>query len=130
MNWRHQIQRLQGSATFRAIMAMTFTTVLLFVSVRRGVAQQSPPLRMLLNLDLFAAPTPEPGSDATPGPSMLDQIQTLNQMGYLAGSGSNSAPASGDEPPVPPIPDAAPTPDAGLPPNAGPPANTEGVPQL
>ncbi len=65
---------------------------------------------MLMNLDLFeprhdnakyaAAPSAAPSDD-----SMLEQIRTLNQMGYLAKpeEGGNSAPApgaaAGDAPP-------------------------------
>jgi len=132
MSWRQQIRKAERSATFRAITVMVFTTALSLISVRHGMAQQSPPLRMLLNLDLFAAPPPEPNSDATPGPSLFEQIQTLNQMGYLAGPGSNQGASPTDEPPSAPLPppDSAPPPDAGLPANAGPPPNTEGAPQL
>jgi hypothetical protein len=53
-----------------------------------GALAQSPPpdMRMLLNLDLFAtAPSdspPEPGA-ASGSDSMLNQIQTLQALGYL-----------------------------------------------
>jgi hypothetical protein len=70
---------------------------------RRALAQDSPPdLRMLMNMDLFEprnngakgspAPASSPGDD-----SMLDQIRTLDAMGYLGNHGDaangNSAPA-------------------------------------
>jgi len=52
-------------------------------------AQDAPPnLKMLLNLDLFesrqngASATPAPGQAASDD-SMLDQIRTLDSMGYL-----------------------------------------------
>ena len=56
---------------------------------RRALAQEPPPdLRMLMNMDLFEprnngakgspAPASSPGDD-----SMLDQIRTLDAMGYL-----------------------------------------------
>jgi hypothetical protein len=60
---------------------------------RRALAQDSPPdLRMLMNMDLFEprnngakgspAPASSPGDD-----SMLDQIRTLDAMGYLGNHG-------------------------------------------
>jgi hypothetical protein len=69
---------------------------------RRACAQDAPPdLRMLMNLDLFeprhsdanyaAGPAASPADD-----SMLEQIRTLNQMGYLGNhreSDGSSAPA-------------------------------------
>jgi hypothetical protein len=74
--------------------------------------QDSPPdLRMLMNLDLFeprhnqasASPAASPSDD-----SMLDQIRTLDQMGYLGQHRDNAAAAaeSSDEP----APKAAPMP--------------------
>jgi hypothetical protein len=72
---------------------MVLVTALVFPGVGAATAQESPPnLRMLLNLDLFAAHRgnsngPEaPGNNgATPGTndSMVDQIRTLNALGYL-----------------------------------------------
>jgi hypothetical protein len=72
---------------------MVLATALFFPGVGAATAQESPPnLRMLLNLDLFAARpgnsngTPAPASNgATPGnnDSMVDQIRTLNALGYL-----------------------------------------------
>jgi hypothetical protein len=69
---------------------------------RRALAQDAPPdLRMLMNLDLFeprhndakyaAEPAASPNDD-----SMLEQIRTLDQMGYLGNhdeSDGNGAPA-------------------------------------
>ena len=66
---------------------VTFTVL---ASARYAAAQQSPPdLRMLLNLDLFSAPPPSASGDQPSAPSMLDQIRTLNSMGYLAGADSS-----------------------------------------
>jgi hypothetical protein len=91
---------------------------------RRASAQDAPPdLRMLMNLDLFE-PRPNKGANgaaAAASPtddSMLDQIRTLDAMGYLgnhAGDGENGAPApraavgsepaaAGDVPDAPPAP--------------------------
>jgi hypothetical protein len=71
---------------------------------RRALAQDSPPdLRMLMNMDLFeprnngAKGAPAPASSPGDG-SMLDQIRTLDAMGYLGNHGDaangNSAPAA------------------------------------
>lgn len=61
-------------------------TALIASGVRRARAQEPPPdLRMLLNLDLFASRShetqgaPDQGTDE----SMLDQIRTLDALGYL-----------------------------------------------
>src|SRR5271155_2401806 len=87
---------------------------------RRALAQDPPPdLRMLMNMDLFEprnngakgspAPASSPGDD-----SMLDQIRTLDAMGYLGNRGdanANGAPApsAAMEAPesAPPAPDSA-----------------------
>ena len=64
-------------------------------AIAQSAGNEAPPdLRMLMNLDLFEprhngaksapAPAASPSDD-----SMLDQIQTLNQMGYLASPGDN-----------------------------------------
>jgi hypothetical protein len=80
-------------------------TMVVCGETRRALAQNAaneapPDLRMLMNLDLFeprhndakyaAAPSAAPSDD-----SMLDQIRTLNQMGYLANpeDSGNDAPA-------------------------------------
>lgn len=69
-------------------------------------AQDAPPdLRMLMNLDLFeprqnranaaASPAASPSDD-----SMLDQIRTLDAMGYLGNHRDNAgAAAASDKPP-------------------------------
>src|SRR5580692_12510836 len=87
---------------------------------RRALAQDSPPdLRMLMNMDLFEprnngakgspAPASSPGDD-----SMLDQIRTLDAMGYLgnhrdANANGAPAPAAAMEAPesLPPAPEPA-----------------------
>jgi hypothetical protein len=77
---------------------MMLTAMLVGAGTGVSPAQDSPPdLRMLMNLDLFeprhngasgaAAPAAAPTDD-----SMLDQIQTLDQMGYLGNH--NTAPAN------------------------------------
>jgi hypothetical protein len=67
-----------------------------------ALAQGGPPdLRMLMNLDLFEPRhnngTSAPTAAASPADdSMLDQIRTLDSMGYLGnhnGANANSAPA-------------------------------------
>src|SRR5579862_1360698 len=69
---------------------------------RRASAQDAPPdLRMLMNLDLFEprANQGANGAAAAASPtddSLLDQIRTLDAMGYLgnhAGDSKNGAPA-------------------------------------
>ncbi len=87
----------------RKVAAIVMLAAML-VGTEKGMtsAQDAPPdLRMLMNLDLFeprhnggkyaAAPTASPSDD-----SMLEQIRTLDQMGYLGNHGEadgNSAPA-------------------------------------
>jgi hypothetical protein len=45
---------------------------------------ETPDLRMLLNLDLFGRSQEQRANpQASPAPSMLEQIQTLRAMGYL-----------------------------------------------
>src|SRR5271166_3195507 len=93
---------------------------------RRALAQDSPPdLRMLMNMDLFEprnhggatgspAPASSPGDD-----SMLDQIRTLDAMGYLGHHGD----ANGNGAPAPAAameaPESTPAPEsAGAPPQS------------
>jgi hypothetical protein len=71
------------------------------LETRPASAQDTPPdLRMLMNLDLFESRpgnpqgAPAPGGTESDG-SMLDQIRTLNAMGYLGNhrdTGGNDAP--------------------------------------
>jgi len=76
-------------------------TMVVCGETRRASAQDAPPdLRMLMNLDLFeprhndaksaAPPAASPSDD-----SMLEQIRTLDQMGYLGNQegDDNGAPA-------------------------------------
>ncbi len=96
-------------------------TTFLCGETRRAFAQDPPPdLRMLMNMDLFEprnnggakgspAPASSPGDD-----SMLDQIQTLDAMGYLGNRGDANgnaapAPAAAMEAPesAPPAPESA-----------------------
>ena len=103
----------------------------------RASAQDAPPdLRMLMNLDLFeprhtgakyaAAPAASPSDD-----SMLEQIRTLDQMGYLGNHGEadgNGAPApraAGEIPEAPPPESAGAPPDSAVsePPEPPPPAS-------
>jgi hypothetical protein len=96
-------------------------TALIFSGVRRAHAQgngqagasgqdRPPDLAMLLNLDLFESRPHDGAATETPGASdsMLDQIRTLDAMGYLgtnpryaAPDGVNAAAAS-DMPRRPP----------------------------
>lgn len=87
---RHRPSRT-GSASSRVILTMALAmTISLLGSVSAAEAQQPPPdLNMLLNLDLFGAPASEPNPDAaSPDASMLDQIRTLDAMGYLSDGGT------------------------------------------
>ena len=101
---------------------MLIVTTFVCGETRRALAQDSPPdLRMLMNMDLFEprnnggakgspAPASSPGDD-----SMLDQIRTLDAMGYLGNHGDAAngngapAPAAAMEAPesAPPAPESA-----------------------
>ncbi len=77
----------------KVIAIMILATTLIFVETRRTSAQDAPPdLRMLMNLDLFEAPSNDTkGASAingapAPDESMLDQIRALSAMGYLGGN--------------------------------------------
>ena len=80
--------------------ALMFAAVFVSGAIRSDAQEQPPNLRMLLNLDLFEK---QPGGDvATNDPnsgsndhSMIDQIQTLDSLGYFGG-GSRPAAATGD----------------------------------
>ena len=87
-------------------------------SAQKPTHEAPPDLRMLMNLDLFEprhnnaqgapAPAASPGDD-----SMLDQIRTLDAMGYLgnhdnADAGDLPAPGAA-EPPAPGAEDVAPS---------------------
>ena len=92
---------------------------------RRALAQDSPPdLRMLMDLDLFEPRNNGAGaaaSGAAPGDdSMLDQIRTLDAMGYL---GNHRDAANGNGAPAPAAameaPESTPAPEsAGAPPQS------------
>jgi len=71
----------------KVLLVITASSILLFGTTRQSGAQEkSPDLRMLLNLDLFGAqPGGSPANGAEQGPSMMDQIRALNEMGYLGG---------------------------------------------
>jgi hypothetical protein len=85
----------------RNLMATMFLATILLVGSRTSEAQdQSPSPRMLLNLDLFAAPKDGGGAQNTAGgDSMLHQLQTLRSMGYLTPEGP--LPETDEEPPAP-----------------------------
>ena len=80
-----------------AAMVLIGTTVVCGETGRASAQYEPPPdLRMLMNLDLFEprhnnaqgapAPAASPGDD-----SMLDQIRTLDAMGYLGNHGDTNA---------------------------------------
>lgn len=70
-----------------------------FIGIRRVRAQeQAPDMQMLLNLDLFSSSGADKTQAPVPGGSMLDQIRTLRQMGYLQGNaGAGQTPPSGED---------------------------------
>jgi hypothetical protein len=88
------------------LLVISTSMALLLTGTSSSHAQDQPPdLQMLLNLDLFDSRSPAQTanpSDRVQPPSMLDQIRTLNAMGYLGPAGQNSAP------PAPVPPDSAP----------------------
>ena len=97
----------------RVAAIVLMATMVMCGETRRAFAQNAPheappDLRMLMNLDLFAprhnnaqgasAPAASPGDD-----SMLDQIRTLDAMGYLgnhddADAGDVAAPKAAERP--------------------------------
>lgn len=85
-------------------LASAMFLALLISSAPAAQAQNDPPpdLNMLLNLDLFK-PNPHAATQSGGDGSMLEQIQTLNALGYLGPNGSpppNSyAPPQNFEPP-------------------------------
>lgn len=70
-------------------LASAMFLALLISSAPAAQAQndQPPDLNMLLNLDLFK-PNPNAATQSGGDGSMLDQIQTLNALGYLGPKGS------------------------------------------
>ncbi len=72
-------------------MTMLLAATIIFMGSRTSEAQdQTPPPRMLLNLDLFTAQNDDRGPrQPTPagGDSMLQQLRTLRSMGYLSADG-------------------------------------------
>lgn len=86
----------------RVVAIVLIGATVLCGEVVRASAQGAPPdLRMLMNLDLFQPRTSgakgAPAAAGSPGDdSMLDQIRTLDSMGYLGnhgGANGNGAPA-------------------------------------
>jgi hypothetical protein len=72
------------------ITTILLTATILLISSRVSQAQdQTPPPRMLLNLDLFTAPpdSKKPGQAADGNESTLQQLRTLRSMGYLSADG-------------------------------------------
>ncbi len=71
------------------ITTILLAATILLISSRTSHAQdQTPPPRMLLNLDLFTAPAdskkPGPGGE---NDSTLQQLRALRAMGYLSNDG-------------------------------------------
>jgi len=69
---------------------MLLAATITFVGGRASEAQdQTPPPRMLLNLDLFAPQNDDraPGPPRSGSDSMLQQLRTLRSMGYLSNDG-------------------------------------------
>jgi hypothetical protein len=89
----------------KVALVILFASMLLFAKGQRAEAQEeTPDLHMLLNLDLFGAPSKDsspPGAgdsgNETEVPSMLDQIRALNAMGYLAKGGQPPVTPAGNE---------------------------------
>jgi hypothetical protein len=91
-------------ARSKLMMVVAFAAALSAGKSSRAAAQQdeTPDLRMLLNLDLFGRSQEQPGGANPHGssaPSMLEQIQTLRAMGYLSGANATAATAT-DPPPT------------------------------
>jgi hypothetical protein len=91
MKHRHKVAAIVLSAT-----------MLIVFEAQRTSAQDTPPdLRMLMNLDLFESRPSNmagtPAGAAASADSMLDQIRTLDAMGYLGSHPSVNANAGGDD---------------------------------
>jgi hypothetical protein len=72
------------------ITTIFLAATILLISSRTSRAQdQTPPPRMLLNLDLFTAPpdSKKPGQAPGGGESTLQQLRALRSMGYLSADG-------------------------------------------
>ena len=81
------------------ITTILFAATILLISSRAARAQdQTPSPRMLLNLDLFTAPSnsKKPGPAADDSDSTLQQLRALRAMGYLNDDGP--LPEDADEP--------------------------------
>lgn len=88
----------------RKVAAIVLTGMMIVSGeTQRTSAQEQPPdLRMLMNLDLFEPRHNDPQGAAAQGASptddsMLDQIRTLDKMGYLG----NPADTDADDSPAP-----------------------------
>jgi len=86
------------------VIAAAAPLLLSFAGPSRAQEQQ-PDLQMLLNLDLFgkaAAGQSGAGGDSQDSQSLLDQIRTLDAMGYLNGNNQQqpapAAPSSYNQP--------------------------------
>lgn len=67
--------------------AMVLTAAILPLGARASWAHDhAPDPTMLLNLDLFASGSGTDSGSGSDRPSMLDQIRTLQAMGYLSGA--------------------------------------------
>ena len=87
-----------------ALMTLTFAT-LFFAAPSAAQAQDPPPdLHMLLNMDLFQSQQDASAQAAGPGgTSMMDQIRSLNALGYLnGGKAAAQPPAPPDDDDLPP----------------------------
>jgi len=83
------------------VTTMLLAATIIVVSTRAAEAQeQTPNPRMLLNLDLFAAPTDDQqrGSATGASDSMLEQLRALRAMGYLSPDGPLPEDDDSDEP--------------------------------
>jgi hypothetical protein len=92
MSWGRRIVRTMKLRR-RVVAIVLLGAMVLCGEVVRASAQGAPPdLRMLMNLDLFESrhnnAKGAPTAAASPGDdSMLDQIRTLDAMGYLGNHG-------------------------------------------
>jgi hypothetical protein len=109
-------------------------TMIVCSETRRVSAQEAPPdLRMLMNLDLFEPRRGDmqgtPAAAASGDGSMLDQIRTLDSMGYLGNHDDTDAadlPAPGAASLPPGAEDVAPSKPAARMPSSQPSIDVEG----
>lgn len=99
MNFKKPQHKARKLARCKRIAIVGIASVASFLAMvaQATAGEPSPDINMLLNLDLFGATPSSSSDDTTTSESLLDQIRTLNAMGYLGDGattfGSETLPA-------------------------------------